>query len=123
MYQYNDYAHCMPSAARRPQPLDRHDPEPLARFFSGLADPTRVQILTFLSDGPKSAGEIVPHVRRHQASVSSHLTCLRFCGCVEARRDRPYVVYELTDPRVRQLVRQGQLVLRDNSERLMAYRV
>src|SRR5258708_18507247 len=123
MYQYNDYAHCMQSAAHRRPRRDRHDPEPLARFFSGLADPTRVQILTFLSDGPKSAGEIVRHVGRHQASVSSHLTCLRFCGFVEARRDGRSVIYELIDPRVRQLVRQAEPVLEDNAERIMACRV
>lgn len=113
----------MPPAARRPRPRDRFDPEPLARFFSGLADPTRVQILTFLADGPKTAGEIVRHIGRHQASVSSHLTCLRFCGFVEARRDGRSVIYELIDPRVRRLVLQAERMLEDNAERIMACRV
>lgn len=113
----------MPSAARRRRPADRSDPEELARFFSGLADPTRVQILAFLADGPKTAGQIVRHVGRHQASVSSHLTCLRFCGFVEARRDGRSVIYELIDPRVRQLVFQAERLLADNAERIMACRV
>src|SRR5216683_210404 len=99
------------------------DPEPLARFFHGLADPTRVEILLFLLDGPKTAGEIVHHVARHQPSVSTHLTCLRFCGFVEARRDGRNVVYELIDPRVRRLVELGERMLSENAERILACRV
>ena len=95
----------------------------LARFFSGLADPTRVQILAFLLDGPRTAGEIVAHLGRHQASVSSHLTCLRFCGFVEARREGRSVIYELVDLRVRELVLLGERMLRENEERIMACRV
>lgn len=89
--------------ARRAR-LDAEDPDVLARFFHGLADPTRVEILLFLLDGPKTAGEIVRHVGRYQPSVSAHLTCLRFCGYVEARRDGRNVRYELIDRRVRRLV-------------------
>jgi DNA-binding transcriptional ArsR family regulator len=113
----------MASAARRLRPRTRHEPERLARFYSGLADPTRVEILTFLLDGPKTAGEIVAHVGRHQASVSSHLTCLRFCGFVEARRDGRSVIYELIDHRVRQLMLQAERMLEENAERIMACRV
>lgn len=113
----------MPAAARRARPRAHEDPEILARFFSGLADPTRVRILTFLLDGPKTAGAIVAHLGRHQASVSSHLTCLRFCGFVEARRDGRSVIYELIDPRVRELVRLGERMLEENAERIATCRV
>ena len=84
---------------------------------------TRVQILAFLLDGPKTAGQIVRRVGRHQASVSSHLTCLRFCGFVEARRDGRSVIYELVDGRVRQLLAQAERILDENAERIMACRV
>ena len=103
--------------------IDHSDPEVVARFFHGLADPTRVQILQFLLDGPKTAGQIVRHVRRYQASVSSHLTCLRFCGFVEARRVGRNVVYELVDPRTRRLLAMGERYLETNAERIMACRV
>ncbi len=99
------------------------DPEAVARFFQGLADPTRVQILQFLLDGPKTAGEIVRHVGRYQASVSSHLTCLRFCGFVEARREGRSVRYELIDLRLRRLLEMGERYLEQNAERIMACRV
>lgn len=108
---------------KRAPRLEPEDPEVIARFFHGMADPTRVDILLFLLDGPKTAGEIVRHVGRHQPSVSSHLTCLRFCGFVEARRDGRTVVYELLDRRVRTLLDLGQRMLRENAERIMACRV
>src|SRR2546428_10033501 len=103
--------------------LDSEDPEAVARFFHGLADPNRVRILQFLADGPKTAGEIVGHLGRHQPSVSSHLTCLRFCGFLEARREGRSVVYELIDLRVRRLVDMGKRMLAENAERIMACRV
>ena len=109
--------------AKRLPSLDPEDPEVIARFFHGMADPTRVDILLFLLDGPKTAGEIVRHVGRYQPSVSSHLTCLRFCGFVEARREGRTVIYELLDPRVRTLLQLGERMLRENAERIMACRV
>lgn len=108
---------------KRVPELDPEDPEVIARFFHGLADPTRVDILLFLLDGPKTAGEIVRHVGRYQPSVSAHLTCLRFCGYVEARREGRTVVYELLDRRVRKLLEMGERMLRENAVRIMACRV
>ena len=111
------------NARQRRAELDPADPEVVARFFHGLADPTRVQILQFLLGGPKTAGEIVRHIGRHQASVSSHLTCLRFCGFVEARREGRNVRYELIDFRVRRLLEIGERYLEENAARIMACRV
>jgi DNA-binding transcriptional ArsR family regulator len=95
----------------------------LASFFQGLADPIRVEILTFLLDGPKTAGEIVRHIGRAQPTVSSHLTCLRFCGYVEARREGRNVRYEIVDRRVRVLMNTGERYLRENADRIMACQV
>lgn len=95
----------------------------LARFFHGLSDPARVRILRFLLDGPKTAGEIVRHLGRHQPSVSSHLTCLRFCGYVEARRQGRNVLYEIIDPDVRRIIEKGERYLVRNEERILACRV
>jgi len=110
-------------ATKRRVEIDPEDPEVVARFFHGLADPTRVRILQFLLDGPKTAGEIVRHIGRYQASVSAHLTCLRFCGFVEARREGRNVRYELIDLRVRRLLEIGERYLDDNAARIMACRV
>ena len=111
------------TATRKQASRDPGDPEVVARFFHGLADPNRVRILEFLMNGPKTAGEIVRHLGRYQPSVSSHLTCLRFCGFVEARREGRRVVYELIDPRVRRLLDLGERYLEQNAERIMTCRV
>jgi DNA-binding transcriptional ArsR family regulator len=95
----------------------------LARFFHGLSDPTRVRILRFLLDGPKSAGEIVRHIGRHQPTVSTHLTCLRFCGYVEARRQGRSVVYEIIDDDVRRIMVMAERYLEANDERIRACQV
>ena len=97
--------------------------EALARFFHGLADPDRVRILQYLLDGPKTAGEIVRHLGRPQSSVAAHVTCLRFCGYCEARREGRNVVYEIIDPDVRRIVQMARRYLRQNDERILACRV
>ncbi len=99
------------------------DTEALARFFHGLADPDRVRILTFLLDGPRTAGQIVRHLGRAQSSTAAHVTCLRFCGYVEARRQGRNVVYEIIDPDVRRLLQMGERYLQANAERIRACRV
>ena len=95
----------------------------VARFFHGLSDPTRVRILRFLLGGPRTAGEIVRHIGRHQPSVSAHLTCLRFCGFVEARREGRNVHYEIIDRKVRRILDLGERYLERNEGRILACRV
>lgn len=99
------------------------DDETLAAFFQGLADPTRLRILGLLLDGPRTSGEIVRHIGRHQPTVSSHLTCLRFCGFIEARREGRNVWYALVDPRVRRFLELGERYLGENAERIAACKV
>ena len=112
------------SAARRLPSRDAAlESDTLARFFHGLSDPLRVRILTFLLDGPKTAGQIVRHLGRPQSSVATHVTCLRFCGYVEARRRGRHVVYEILDPDVRNIMRMGARYLEANARRIRACRV
>lgn len=110
-------------AASRPSRSAALADESVARFFHGLADPTRVRILRFLATGPKTAGQVVRHIGRNQPSVSAHLTCLRFCGFVEARREGRNVRYELIDARVRRLLELGERYLDENEDRILACRV
>ena len=57
-----------------------------ARFFRGLADPTRVRILEHLVGGEKCVRQIVEEMDIPQSSVSTHLGCLRWCGYVSTRK-------------------------------------
>ena len=114
----------MPRQARaRARPRGDVATDGLARFFHGLADPDRVRILEYLLDGPKTAGEIVRHLGRPQSSVAAHVTCLRFCGYCEARRDGRYVLYEVIDPDVRWIVERARRYLTRNGARIRACRV
>lgn len=106
----------LPVAARRAEELGRS--EVLATFFHGLSDPTRVRILELLAEGPMTVTEIVGAVGLAQGRVSSHLSCLRWCGYVEATVDGRYNRYRLIDERVRDILRLGESIVRDNAERL-----
>ncbi len=106
----------LPVAARRADELDR--PAVLGAFFAGLADPTRVRILELLAEQPLTVTEIVEALGLAQGRVSSHLSCLRWCGYVEARVEGRYNRYRLVDARVREILRLGEAIVRDNADRL-----
>jgi DNA-binding transcriptional ArsR family regulator len=105
----------LPVAATRPT-LERD--AVLASFFQGLADPTRVRILELLADRPRTVTELVADLGLAQGRVSSHLSCLRWCGYVRADVEGRFNRYRLVDERVRDIVRLGETIVRDNTDRL-----
>ena len=94
-----------------------------ARFFRGLADPCRVRILELLLAGEKNVSELVEHTGLAQNRVSAHLGCLRTCGFVTARREGRFAYYQVTDPRVRELLRLARQVITENANRILACQV
>jgi len=91
--------------------------ELLAKYFRGLGDPTRLRILRMLDQaGELSAGELVAGLGLPQATVSTHLACLRWCGFVATRREHRSVIYSVADPRVNELVAGAAALLEDNAE-------
>ena len=94
-----------------------------ARFFRGLGDPTRVRILNILLDGERSVSELVDLLRAPQGRVSSHLSCLRWCGFVEADRRGRNVYYSIADERVRELLSIGDSIITDAAERILSCQV
>jgi DNA-binding transcriptional ArsR family regulator len=66
-----------------------------ARFFDGLADPTRLALLEALRRGEMTAGEIAAAAVLSPSNASKHLACLRDCGLVESRQDWRQVYYRL----------------------------
>lgn len=105
----------LPSAATRPE-LTR--PEVLATFFQGLADPTRVRILELLAARPRTVSELVRELGLAQGRVSSHLSCLRWCGYVLATVEGRHNRYQLVDPRIRDILAGAESIVRDNADRL-----
>jgi DNA-binding transcriptional ArsR family regulator len=97
--------------------------ELLAKYFRGLGDPTRLRILRELeAAGELSAGEIVRRLGLPQATVSTHLGCLRWCGFVATRREQRSVIYQIADARVSQLVALAEALLDDNAEHVACCR-
>src|SRR5437667_5555492 len=89
-----------------------------ARFFSGLADPTRLSIVELLLERPHPVGEIVARLGVRQSRVSNALVCLKWCGYVEAHREGRHVWYAVTDPRIRELVALARTVMADHAAEL-----
>ena len=105
----------LPSAATRSQ-LSR--PEVLATFFQGLADPTRVRILELLAERPRTVSELQHELGIAQGRVSSHLSCLRWCGYVLATVEGRHNRYQLVDARIRDILAGAESIVRENATRL-----
>ncbi|MEM2099308.1 MAG: metalloregulator ArsR/SmtB family transcription factor [Candidatus Bathyarchaeia archaeon] len=71
-----------------------------ATVFHALADPIRLEILTFLRDGEKCVCEIVPRLNLIQPVVSRHLKILKDAGIVRCRKDGTKRMYSIVDPRI-----------------------
>jgi DNA-binding transcriptional ArsR family regulator len=106
----------LPVAALRVAHLDRS--EVLAAFFQGLADPTRVRILELLAAAPLTVSQLQSALGIGQGRVSSHLSCLRWCGYVAVEPKRRFSRYRLVDERIRDILRFGEAVVTDNGTRL-----
>lgn len=91
-----------------------------AKFFHGLSDLTRVQIVELLLDqGEQNVSQLVAALNQPQSRISNHLACLRWCGYVDSRRDGKFVYYRITDARVRQLVELARSVIADNAAAIL----
>lgn len=88
-------------------PVPLSDEELIARIFRGLGDATRIRILRFLLEGPRSQKEIVEEVGLSQGRVSQHLTCLVWCGYLESQRQGRTVEYKIANARVAALLDLG----------------
>lgn len=84
-----------------------------AKLFRGFSDPSRLSILDALRNGALTVGEIVDATGLTQSNVSNHLACLRDCGLVSAQQQGRFVSYQLSDPRVGQLLTLADELLAD----------
>lgn len=71
-----------------------------AKFFRGLADPSRLAILQSLRPSPLTVSAIVATTGLTQPNVSNHLSCLLECDLVTRERHGKFMVYALANPRV-----------------------
>ncbi len=82
-----------------------------AKLFRGFADPTRLSILETLRKGGKTVSDIVSDTRQAQPNISNHLSCLRDCGLVVAKRDGRNIVYSISNERILHLLQDTDRVL------------
>lgn len=81
--------------------MDRHELFRLqADLCQTLADPTRLEILDLLSEGPRPVKAIVEATGQRQTKISQHLAVLRQRGLVRAERVGVEMHYALADRRI-----------------------
>lgn len=84
------------------------------QLFKCLADTTRLQLLSALSDGPKYVELLSQLLERSPSTVSFHLKKLEETGLVEAKKEQYYTMYSLNRSLLDQSV--SQLVLGDRQQ-------
>ena len=99
------------------------EPDLVAKYFTVLADPTRVRVLELLDqEGELPVGDLVDRVGQPQPAVSNHLACLRWCVFVERELLHPNVFYRVADSRVIDLIGLARALLADNAEHVAVCR-
>ena len=84
------------------------------QLFKCLADTTRLQLLSALSDGPKYVELLSQLLDRSPSTVSFHLKKLEETGLVEAKKEQYYTMYSLNRALLDQPV--SQLALGDRQQ-------
>lgn len=82
-----------------------------ADFFKTLGHPARIRVLELLSEREHAVSEMVTEIGIEPANLSQQLSILRRAGLVVARRDGLSVTYELTSPRVADLLATARAIL------------
>lgn len=84
-----------------------------AKLFYGFSDTSRLSVLEALRHGALNVTQIVELTGLGQSNVSNHLSCLRDCGLVVREQQGRYALYQLSDPRVAQLLQLSDELLAD----------
>lgn len=72
--------------------------EQVAQYFSLLADPTRLRILSCLCREERPVNDVVEQIGLTQANISRHLNILYRAGVLDRRREGNSVFYRVVDP-------------------------
>jgi len=83
-----------------------------ADILKALAQPTRLKILDFLSDGERCVCEIFPAIGEEQSNTSRHLNMMLSSGILSRRKEGLKIFYAIKHPEVLQIL--------DLAEQIMA---
>lgn len=75
------------------------------KILSALSDPTRLELLEYLSGGERCVCEILPAFQRSQSTISKHLNILHDADILERKIEGKRTVYRIKDPRVFEIIR------------------
>ena len=106
--------------ARQKQVPLAHADEILMKFFKGLADLTRLQIVEALLEKERNVSELIKLIRVPQSNISNHLACLKWCGYIASRKEGTSVYYQVADDRVRRIIALAREMMADHAENLYA---
>ena len=87
--------------------LDEQTAQYLAEFFSALSDPSRIRIISALTENELNVGALAEIVGISESAVSHQLRGLRQMRLVRARKDGRQVYYSLDDEHVNDLFQRG----------------
>ncbi|AGY58298.1 ArsR/SmtB family transcription factor [Gloeobacter kilaueensis] len=91
------------------------DGQDLAELFAAFGDPTRLRILTALSEGDLCVCDLSAALGMTASAVSHQLRLLRSLRLVRSRREGRVVYYRLDDEHVLNLLAQGEAHVRHHS--------
>jgi len=86
--------------------LDEHIAAHVAELFAAFSDPSRVRIISVLTEGEQNVGALAQAVGLSESAVSHHMRALRQMRLVQARKDGRQVFYSL-DAHVAKLFQYG----------------
>lgn len=88
----------------------------MAEIFNALAHPSRLEILELLGDGEACVCHIQAMLEQRQAYISQHLNVLRQAGLVASRKEGLRVYYQVSDPRLYEVIDQVGAILRSSGK-------
>ena len=77
----------------------------IASTFKALSDGTRREILSLLTRGSMTAGEIGQRFEMTGATISHHLSVLRQAGLISDEKKGKYIYYELNTSMIDEIMR------------------
>ena len=81
--------------------------EDIAELFKGLADATRVHILSLLAEEELCVTDIADKVNLSQSAISHQLRILKQMQLIKFRREGKNILYSLADDHVKTILQMG----------------
>ena len=82
-----------------------------AEFFKTLGHPARIRILELLSERDHAVHELLERLTIEPSNLSQQLAVLRRTSLVASRREGGEVIYSISAPEVRDLLRAARRIL------------